>query len=52
VKHKMSYCNTVRLATKGYSFKASAKYVQQNVTYVDHENFEVKVKLGTSYYED
>jgi len=88
VKHKMSYCNTVRLATKGYSFKASAdnflcnasaralgtldinnrvvsgqeyhsynmynslgiaKYVQQNVTYINHEIYGVQVMPLSNY---
>ncbi len=82
VKEKMSYCNTVRLATKGHSFKAeaenflckasaralgtmdadnhvvsgqdyhsfnmynslgTAKYVQQNVTFIDHKIYGVIV---------
>jgi len=82
VREKMSYCNTVRLATKGYSYKAeaenflckasaralgtlevdnqvvsgqdyysfnmynslgTAKYVQQNVTYIDHKIYGVLV---------
>jgi len=82
VKNKMSYCNTVRLASKGHSYKSegenflckasaralgtlevdnrvvsgqdyhsfnmynslgTAKYVQQNVTYIDHEIHGVQV---------